>query len=51
MRKQDQDEGLGHPLQRDKLEQRYKVRSFLRRTVSNQNTSTQPGWERSSWKG
>ena len=24
MRKQDQDEGLGHPLQRDKLEQRYR---------------------------
>ena len=51
MRKQDQDEGLGHPLQRDKLEQRYRVRNSFRRTVSNQNTSTQQGWERSSWKG
>lgn len=26
MRKQDQDEGLGHPPQRDKLEQRYRVK-------------------------
>lgn len=51
MRKQDQDEGLGHPPQRDKLEQRYRVRNSVRRTVSSQNTSTQQGWERSSWKG